>query len=221
MPMRQSDIEKTAFTCRYGTFEFLVMSFALCNAPSIFQRVMNRLFFDLLDKGVFIYLDDILDYSKTVAEHKLLLQQVFALLERYKLHVKAKKCALFLESVEFLGYKVDTKGLHVEQGKIQAIEKWPTPTSLVYVQSFLGLCNYYRKFIFKFSELAAPLTYLTRKNIKFVWSDKQQHAFDHLKYVLCSAPVLRLFDFDAKTRVICDASSFCCGAVLEQFMEGD
>ena len=112
--MRATDVEKTAFTCRYGTFEFLVMPFGLCNAPSTFQRVMNRVFFDLLDKGVLIYLDDILVYSKTVEEHLVLLDQVFDLLDQYKLHVKAKKCALFLESVEFLGYKVSSSGLHVE-----------------------------------------------------------------------------------------------------------
>ena len=95
--METSAHSKTAFTCRYGIFEFLVMSFGLCNAPSTFQRTINTIFFPLLDKGVLIYLDDILIYSKTIAEHKKLLREVFALLQKHKFYVKAEKCALFLE----------------------------------------------------------------------------------------------------------------------------
>ena len=97
------------------------MPFGLCNAPSTFQRVMNTVFFKLLDKGVVIYLDDILVYSKTVAEHQQLLNEVFALLSKYQLYVKQEKCALFLETVEFLGHTISKKGLHVEQGKISAV----------------------------------------------------------------------------------------------------
>ena len=101
------------------------MPFGLTNAPSTFQRVMNTVFLKLLDKGVVIYLDDILVYSKTVDEHIKLLNEVFALLQKYQLYVTAEKCALFLESVEFLGHTITKNGLHVEKGKVSAIEDWP------------------------------------------------------------------------------------------------
>ena len=118
LPVAVEDRPKTAFSCRYGTFEFLVMPFGLCNAPSTFQRVMHRVFFDLLDRGVVIYLDDILVYSKDVESHKQLLKRVFQRFDQYKLYVKAEECALFLESVEFLGHKIDKYGLHVVHGKV-------------------------------------------------------------------------------------------------------
>ena len=94
--MNEADKFKTAFTCRYGTFEFNVLPFGLMNAPSTFQRVMNNVFMDLLDSGVLVYMDDILVYSKTVAEHKILLHKVFDLLARNQLYVKEEKCSLFL-----------------------------------------------------------------------------------------------------------------------------
>jgi hypothetical protein len=90
------------------------MPFGLCNAPSTFQRVMHNVFFDLLDRGVVIYLDDILVYSKSIDEHKILLQKVFERLQQYKLYVKAEKCSLFLQSVEFLGHTLTKDGIHVE-----------------------------------------------------------------------------------------------------------
>jgi hypothetical protein len=109
------------------------MPFGLTNAPSTFQRVMNTVFLKLLDKGVVIYLDDILVYGKTVDEHIKLLNEVFALLQKYQLYVKAEKCALFLESVEFLGHTITKDGLHVEKGKVSAIQDWPEPTTLTQV----------------------------------------------------------------------------------------
>ena len=111
--MEPSARSKTAFTCRYGTFEFLVMPFGLCNAPSTFQRAMNTIFFDLLDRGILIYLDDILVYSKNVEEHKSLLRKVFTLLKKHKFHVEAEKCSLFLEQIEFLGHTINSTGIHV------------------------------------------------------------------------------------------------------------
>ena len=97
IPMKPSDTAKTAFTCRYGTFEFLVMPFGLSNAPSTFQRMMNVLFFELLDAGVVCYLDDLLIYSKTIRDHVLLLNRVFSILAQNKLFLKDSKCHLFLE----------------------------------------------------------------------------------------------------------------------------
>ena len=112
--MDKNDAHKTAFVTRYGQFEFTVMPFGLCNAPATFQRVMNQLFFRLLDKCVLVYIDDILIYSRTVEEHKRHLREVFTILQENNFRLKEKKCALFLKSCEFLGYTVDAEGLHVE-----------------------------------------------------------------------------------------------------------
>ncbi len=114
IPMLESDIPKTAFSCRYGTFEFVVMPFGLSSAPGTFQRLMNQVFFDLLDAGVVCYLDDLLLYTKTVDEHVVLLDKVFALLSKNKLFLKDSKCHLFLERVNFLGHVVSADGVAVE-----------------------------------------------------------------------------------------------------------
>ena len=125
--------------------------------------MMNRIFFDLLDNGVLCYLDDLLIYSRTVDEHLQLLDRVFSLLAKHKLYLKEKKCSLFLKKVNFLGHVVSADGVAMETGKVDVVQKWPTPTTVTHVQQFLGLCNYYRRFILRFSEVASPLTLLTRK----------------------------------------------------------
>lgn len=104
----------------------------------------------------------------------------------------------------------------MESGKIDVIKQWPQPQNVTHVQQFLGLCNYYRRFILRFSEVASPLTLLTRKAQQFVWGKAQQDAFDLLKTLLCSAPILKVFNYASPTRVVCDASAYCIGGVLEQ-----
>ena len=130
IPMADQDIPKTAFSCRYGTFEFLVMPFGLSGAPGTFQRLMNQVFFELLDEGVVCYLDDLLLYTRTVEQHQQLLDRVFSLLSQNKLFLKESKCHLFLEKVNFLGHVVSSSGVAVEQGKVDAIKQWPTPTNV-------------------------------------------------------------------------------------------
>ncbi len=167
--MKPEAREKTAFLCRYGSYQWQVLPMGLCNAPSTFQRIMNQVFWDLLDRGVLVYLDDIFIYSKTIEDHKKLLHEVFQRLKKYKLYLKATKCNLFLEKVAFLGHIVTSEGLSVDPSKVDTIKNWPLPRGVKDVQSFLGLANYYRRFVLRFSEIAAPLSRLTRKNIPFKW----------------------------------------------------
>ena len=127
VPVKESDRFKMAFTCRYGTFEFNVMTFGFKNAPAHFQRSMNLLFADLLDECVLVYMDDILIYSKTASEHRDHVKQVFARLNAKGWHVKQKKCALFLPAVEFLGHVVSADGVKVVESKVDAIKQWPEP----------------------------------------------------------------------------------------------
>lgn len=157
IPMDPEDIFKTAFCTKFGAFEFIVMPFGLCNAPSTFQRVMNTAFFELLDSCVLIYLDDILIFSPNIEQHKLDVAKVFDILAANSLHVKESKCALFLESCEFLGHVVSAEGISMERGKLEAVEKWPVPSCVNEVQQFLGLCNYYRRFVKGFAATAAPM----------------------------------------------------------------
>ena len=161
--MAYYDKIKTSFSCRYGTYQFNVMPFGLSNAPASFQRMMNKVFFKLLDNGVLCYLDDLLIYSKDIDSHKQLLDEVFTVLQSNKLYIKESKCHLFLKQVNFLGHVVDKHGVALESGKVEVVKAWPIPESVNQVQQFLGLCNYYRRFVLRFSEIASPLTLLTRK----------------------------------------------------------
>ena len=122
--------DKTAFLCRYGSYEWQVLPMGLCNAPSTFQRITNQVFWDLLDTGVLVYLDDIFIYSRTEADHKKLLEEVFRRLQKYKLYLKAAKCSLFLEKVSFLGHIVSAEGLSVDPTKIDDVGSWPMPRSV-------------------------------------------------------------------------------------------
>ena len=220
LPMAQEDVLKTAFSCRYGTFEYLVMPMGLTNAPSTFQRVMNHVFFDLLDECVIVYLDDILIFSKTKEQHLDALNKVFSHLFQFKLALKESKCALFLKSVAFLGYNISADGVRVQQGKIAAVRDWPQPKNLTELQQFLGLCNYYRRFIRSYATIAAPLTNVLREHKAFQFGAAQVEAFKALKHALTEAPVLSIFDPTLPRRVLADTSGFASGAILEQLVDG-
>lgn len=118
-----------------------------------------------------VYLDDILIYSKDEASHRRHVQEVFSRLAKHNLHVKASKCQLLADRLEFLGHVVSSDGVSVDTAKVDAVVKWPVPTEVRHIQMFLGLCNYYRRFVRDFGKIARPLTALTRKGVPFVWSD--------------------------------------------------
>ena len=118
LPVAEDEQYETGFMCHYGSFEWRVMPMGLCNVPSHFQRMMHYVFFDLLDHGVLVYLDNVLIYSRTLEEHHKFLRGVFAKLKEFKLHIKESKYHLLMASLEFLGHVLDADGMHVEAGKV-------------------------------------------------------------------------------------------------------
>jgi hypothetical protein len=212
----EKSIPMTAFRTRYGHFEFLVMPFGLTNAPAIFMDLMHRIFRPHLDKFVIVFIDDILIYSKSKAEHEVHLRIVLELLNKEQLYAKFSKCEFWLSEVQFLGHIINSKGIHVDPIKIEAVRNWPPPTTPTEIRSFLGLAGYYRRFIENFSKIALPLTKLTHKNEAFIWNEEQDLAFEILKDKLCHAPVLSLPDGNDDFVVYCDASGKGLGCVLMQ-----
>ncbi|KAA0035496.1 ty3-gypsy retrotransposon protein [Cucumis melo var. makuwa] len=186
--IRDSDIPKMAFRSRYGHYEFIVMSFGLTNAHAIFMDLMNKVFKDFLDSFVIVFIDDILIYSKTEAEHEEHLHQVLETLRSNKLYAKFSKCEFWLKKVSFLEHVVSSEGVSVNLAKIEAITSWPRPSTVSEIRRFLGLAGYYRKFVEDFSRIANPLTQLTRKGTPFVWSPACESSFQELKQKLVSAP---------------------------------
>ncbi|CAJ2628780.1 unnamed protein product [Trifolium pratense] len=214
--IRSSDVSKTAFRTRYGHYEFLVMPFGVTNAPAIFMDYMNRIFQPYLDKFVVIFIDDILIYSKDSQEHAEHLRIVLEILREKKLYAKFSKCEFWLSEVKFLGHVISQGGVSVDQSKVEAVLNWERPRSVTEVRSFLGLAGYYRRFIKSFSQIALPLTRLTRKDTPFVWNEECERSFRRLKEMLTQAPVLTIPDPTKSYVVFCDASAKGLGCVLMQ-----
>jgi hypothetical protein len=140
--IRPEDVPKTAFTTRYGLFEYLVMSFGLTNAPAHFTYLMNSVFMPELDKFVMVFIDDILIYSKNEEEHAKHLLIVLAHLREHQLYAKFSKCAFWLEDIQFLRHVLSAKGIAVDPSKVKDILEWNSPTTVHQVQSFLRLASY-------------------------------------------------------------------------------
>ncbi|KAK8916912.1 hypothetical protein KSP39_PZI022412 [Platanthera zijinensis] len=216
MRINEDDIYKTAFSTRYGHFEFVVMPFGLTNAPAVFMDLMNRVFKEFLDRFVIVFIDDILVYSTNKDEHTEHLKIVLTTLKCHALYAKFSKCEFWLREVAFLGHVITGHGLSVDPAKVEAIINWPRPTTVTEIRSFLGLASYYRKFVNGFSAIALPLTKLTRKNALFLWTKECQEAFDELKTRLTTAPVLVMPCGIEGFQIYSDASLKGLGCVLMQ-----
>jgi hypothetical protein len=214
--IRASDVPKTAFSTRYGLYEFLVMSFGLTNAPAYFMYLMNSVFMNELDKFVVVFIDDILIYSKSEAEHAKHLRIVLQRLRDHKLYAKFSKCEFWLDSVKFLGHTISKDGISVDPSKVQEVMDWKPPKSVHQIRSFLGLAGYYRRFIPDFSRIAKLMTELLKKGVKFVWSEDCDQSFHTLRKHLTLAPVLTQPDMSKPFEVFCDASGTGLGCVLMQ-----
>jgi hypothetical protein len=233
----EEDVPKTAFITPFGQFQFKVLCFGLTNAPATFQRVMNQIFGKYLITAngtgrtgstgrtgfVLVFIDDILVCSRSPDEHLEHLRLVFEVLRKHKLYAKLKKCDFNKSELKFLGHIIGREGVAVDPDKISTIVKWPVPKSLQELQGFLGLGNYFRSFVPRYSTLVAPLTDLTRRvrAATFDWAHwnpngPEMQAFNLLKRMLTHAPVLALPDLNGEFEVHTDASVHGSGGVLMQ-----
>jgi len=217
--IREGDEYKTAFNTKFGHFEHLVMPFGLTNAPAVFQSFVNDIFSEDIGKYCQVYLDDIVVYSKTLEEHVQHVRTILKKLIEHKLVAKKSKCELHKLKISFLGHVVSKDGVETDPEKIKAVAEWPLPETVKQMQSFLGFCNYYRTFIRNFSDIAKPLYRMTSKKDKFEWNEERKAAFQKLKGMLTSPPILAYPDHDKQFFVECDASNYAIGGVLSQ--QGD
>jgi hypothetical protein len=211
--MKEADIPKTTFHTHEGHYEFLVMPFGLCNAPSTFQSLVNHVFHTFLHHFFLVFFDDILIYIKTWTDHLTHVDQVLRLLSQPQLFLKQSKCAFGAPEVEYLGHLVGKDGIRVDSKKIEAMQDWSHPKTLKILHGFLGLTGYYRKFIKNYGKIASPLMALLKKN-SFTWTTAATQAFQTLKTSMCTTLVLSLPDFTKTFVLECDASgkgiSFVC-----------
>lgn len=221
MRMHPDDVHKSAFTCRYGLFEWTVMPMGLTNAPSAFMRHMHRVFGRCLDRFLVVYLDDLLLFSRSVDEHVVHLREVLGKLREHQLFAKPSKCEFGQEEIAFLGHRVSKAGIKMDPTKVKAVVDWPKAQDVSQLRSFMGLANYFRRFVHKFAQIAAPLTdLLNKKVLEEHWGESQDAAFAKLKQALVSAPVLKVADPNRAFVVQSDASDFAVGGVLLQEFAG-
>jgi hypothetical protein len=212
--IQDTDCPKTAFKTPFGSYEFRVLPFGLTNAPAVFQSMMNRIFGPYLGQFVLVYLDDILIFSRSAEEHETHLAQVLAKLREHQLVARLEKCRFNAASIQYLGHVVSADGIRVNPAKVAAVRDWPRPRTPRQVRQFLGLANYFRKFLRGFSHMVAPLVALTRERQTFTWGYPEQTAFDWVKEALTSAPLLRMPVFSEPFEVVADASGYALGAAL-------
>lgn len=222
----EADRDKTAFYIPgRGTYRFVTMPFGLTNAPATQQRLVDQLFYGPeFENKVFVFLDDIVIVSEDFESHIALLLKVYNKLKMANLTINLAKSVFFRNELKYLGYVVNSKGLHVDPSKVEAILNFPTPTNKKEVKRFLGTASWYRRFVPNFSNIAGPLNKLTSTSKKhkteFLWTKEADDSFTKLKECLISAPILSCPNFDLPFEVHTDASDYGIGALLTQTIDG-
>lgn len=205
----------TAFVTPEGHYEYNRMPFGLCNAPAVFQRLVNKIFEPCRDIAA-VYLDDIVIPSKTVQDNMLQLEKIFKILQTEGLTLNCKKCFFLYSHINYLGFEIDKNGLKPGGAKIEAIRQFPIPKTVRNIRQFIGLTGYFRKFIRDYASIVRPLTALTRKNAAWQWGEKENQAFEALKELLIQRPILAIYDPTSPTEVHTDASQDGVAGILLQ-----
>lgn len=219
MELDEESRKKSAFITQGGVYEWKRMPFGVTNSPISFQTLMSNVLRRLNWKSVLVYVDDILIFSRSFDEHLQHLAQVFDRLKNANLKLQPTKCHFAGKEVKFLGHVISRKGVSVDPEKTKAVSEFPVPKTPKQVRSFLGMANYYRRFILNFSKIATPLNALLNKDKKFEWTESCQVAFDILKEKLLTAPVLNYPETTKSFILTCDATDSPVGYVLGQIDE--
>ena len=217
IPLHKSTAHKTAFVTHQGVYQFKRLPFGMMNAPSVFAMVMNHVLRNLTSKFAMVYVDDILVFSPDFSQHLIHLSEIFSRLRRAQLRLKPTKCRLPMPKVNYLGHLISDSGVEMENAKLEKVQNYPKPCNIKSVRAFLGLCNYYRRFVRGFANIAKPLNELMKKDTKFEWNESCENAFQTLKYKLTSEPIVLKFpDYDKQFILYTDASDYAIGYVLGQ-----
>ena len=220
MWIKEGDEWKAAFTMHLGVFEPVVMFFGLTNSPATFQAMMNNILWDLIDKGdVAAFIDNMIVGTETEEGHNKIVEEVLRRMEEHNLYLKPEKCVWKVKEVGFLGLVIGEDGIKMEKEKVKGVLDWPRPKCVKDIQKFLGLVDYYRRFVKYFATIAKLLHWLVRKNEKWNWGEKQEDAFQGLKKIFMTKPVLVAPDLDKEMRVEVDVSEYATEGVLSMRCE--
>ena len=214
VPLSEDSKQCTAFSTHNQHWQSEVMPFGLSNAPLTFVRLMHQILGNM--KNVFVYLDDIIIFSRNTEEHFQILDEVLSRLEKAGLKIKLRKCQFLKRQLDFLGHVIGTNRFKMQDKKIETILNYPPPKNAKGVKRFLGIIGYYSPFVRNFTTIAYPLTKLLRKDVKFKWGKEEESAFQDLKSRLTKAPILTYPDYSKEFFLACDASDIGIGAVLLQ-----
>lgn len=217
--VREADIHKTAFITNDSHYEYVRVPFGLCNGPSVFQRLMNTVLGNLRFGRVICYMDDLLIATETLEENIACLDMVLDLLSKNGLTINLDKCAFFKKEIMFLGYEISENGISPSPKKLKAVAEYPTPKTVHQVRQFLGLINYFRKFIQNCALLCKPLTNLLKKGTNWHWNHEHEQAVMNLKQALIDNAVLKIFNPKLPINLYTDASRDGLGCILTQLTE--
>lgn len=216
IPMHPRCKEYTAFSTSWEKYHFNSCPFGLVGSPYTWLRAIHTVLKGIIGSGVYVYMDDIIIYSKTLKEHIKTLELVIKRLIKHNLKLNMEKSLFMRSQVAYLGHIISKDGIKVDSKKTDCVAKFPRPNSVVEVQRFLGMCNYYRRYVQNYAKIAKPLYILCKKDIPFIWNASSEEAFNKLKKMLITSPVLIYPNFNETFIVTTDASDYAVGAVISQ-----